>query len=130
MSISRKNRVFFRMTPRWVDRWFDSRKLLSWSADKAGMTSAEDLGELTLSSLRGEEGHQIKEVNRLVDWLEEYGKPDVVCLATGLLVGLARAIKSRLGVPVICTLSGEDGLLGFPALPFSSPIVGSPSTAL
>src|SRR5512137_401705 len=30
----------FRRTPRWIDRWLDSRRLLEWAGRKAGMTSA------------------------------------------------------------------------------------------
>ena len=109
--------ALFRKTPRWIDRWFDSRGLLEWAARKAGMTSARDLGEATLSMLQGEHGRQVKELDRLVDWLQtEPEKPDVVCLSNVLLAGLARSIKERLGVPVVCLLQDEDGFLdGLPS---------------
>jgi len=70
--------------------------------------------------LQGEEGRQIKELNRLVDWLGMHdNKPDVVCLSNILLIGLARCIKQRLGVPVVCLLQDEDGFLdGLPS-PYS-----------
>ena len=58
--------ALFRKTPRWLDSLFDSPKLLSWIGRKAGMTSARGLGEMTTSMLRGEQGQQIKELNRLV----------------------------------------------------------------
>jgi len=102
---------FFRNTPRWVDSVFDSRGLLRWSAGKAGMTTPEELGELTHSTFLGMEGNQAKEVERLVDQIEHHGKPDVVLLGTGLLVGLARPIEERLRVPAICALAGEDAFL-------------------
>jgi len=102
----------FRKTPRWIDRWFDSRKLLEWAGRKAGMTSARDLGETTISMLQGEHGRQVKELDRFVDWLvTEPEKPDVVCLSNVLLAGMARRIKERLAVPVICLLQDEDGFL-------------------
>ncbi|MEN6426293.1 MAG: glycosyltransferase family 4 protein [Phycisphaerales bacterium] len=102
----------FRRTPRWIDRWFDSRKLLEWAGHKAGMTSARDLGETTISMLQGEHGRQVKELDRFVDWLvTEPDKPDVVCLSNVLLAGMARRIKERLGVPVVCLLQDEDGFL-------------------
>lgn len=102
----------FRKTPRWIDRWFDSRKLLEWAGRKAGMTNARDLGETTISMLKGEDGRQVKELDRFVDWLvTEPQKPDVVCLSNVLLVGMARRIKERLGVPVVCLLQDEDGFL-------------------
>jgi len=102
----------FRKTPRWIDRWFDSRRLLEWAGRKAGMTNARDLGETTISMLRGEDGRQVKELDRFVDWLvTEPEKPDVVCLSNVLLAGMARRIKERLGVPVVCLLQDEDGFL-------------------
>jgi len=91
--------------------------LLEWAGRKAGMTSARDLGETTVSMLQGENGRQVKELDRFVDWLRtEPEKPDVVCLANILLAGMARRIKERMGVPVVCLLQDEDGFLdGLPA---------------
>jgi glycosyltransferase involved in cell wall biosynthesis len=109
--------ALFRKTPRWLDRLFDSPKLLTWVGRKAGMTSARDLGEMTVSMLRGEKGRQTKELDRLVEWLDRQdSKPDIVCLSNILLVGLAGPIKQRLGVPVVCLLQDEDGFLdGLPS---------------
>ncbi|MDP8242850.1 MAG: glycosyltransferase family 4 protein [Candidatus Hinthialibacter antarcticus] len=109
----------FRYTPRWIDRWFDSKSLLTAASKKAGMTKAEDLGELTLSTLKGEEGNQKKEVLRLVEWLKEDPRPDVICLSNGLLAGLARTIKNEVGCAVFCTLQGEDGFLDSLRPPFN-----------
>ena len=104
--------ALFRRTPRWIDRWFDSRRLLQWAGRKAGMTSARSLGETTLSMLHGEHGRQVKELDRLVDWLRaDEPKPDIVCLSNVLLAGMARRIRERLGVPVVCLLQDEDGFL-------------------
>lgn len=104
--------ALFRKTPRWIDKLFDSRKLLEWAGRKAGMTTARDLGETTISMLEGEEGRQVKELDRFVDWLQtEDGACDVVCLSNVLLGGLARRIKERLNVPVVCLLQDEDGFL-------------------
>jgi len=107
----------FRKTPRWLDRWFDSPRLLTWVGRMIGMTSAKDLGRTTVSMLHGEEGRQIKELNRLVDWLDmQENKPDIVCLSNILLLGLARRIKQRLSVPVVCLLQDEEGFLdGLPS---------------
>jgi len=104
--------ALFRKTPRWIDRLFDSRRLLAWAARKAGMTSARELGAATISMLQGEYGRQVKELDRLVDWMcANEQKPDVVCLSNILLAGLARRIKERLHVPVVCLLQDEDGFL-------------------
>ena len=104
--------ALFRKTPRWIDKLFDSRKLLNWAARKAGMTNARDLGETTISMLEGEDGRQVKELDRLVDWfVETQHDPGVVCLSNILLGGLTRRIKDRLRVPVVCLLQDEDGFL-------------------
>ena len=100
----------FRHTPDWVDRIFNTRSLLQMAAEKAGMTQAKDLGELTVSMLKGEEGQQQKELRKLIEWLKT-DKPDLVCLSNVMLIGLARQIKSELNIPVICTMQGEDGFL-------------------
>jgi glycosyltransferase involved in cell wall biosynthesis len=70
--------------------------------------------------LHGQEGRQIKELDRLVEWLgAQENKPDIVFLSNALLVGLARSIKSRLGVPVLCFLQDEDGFLDGLGEPYS-----------
>lgn len=100
--------ALFRKTPRWLDRLLDSPRLLKWAAGMGGMTEAAELGNLTLSMLRGEEGLQVKEVERLVSWLSTQEKPDVVHLSNALLLGVARRIKEELNVPVVCSLQDED----------------------
>ncbi len=102
--------AFFRNTPRWLDKFFDSSALLRAAAQKAGMTTPEELGELTLSMLRGENGHQSKELEKLIDWLRDQ-RPDVVCLSNSMLLGLVRRIRAELGATVICSLQGEDSFL-------------------
>jgi len=110
----------FQKTPRWFDKLLDSPGLLKWVGRLAGMTSAKDLGQTTTSMLRGEEGRQIKELDRLVEWLcAQDTKPDVVCLSNVMLVGLARRIKQRLVVPVVCLLQDEDGFLDALPSPYS-----------
>jgi glycosyltransferase involved in cell wall biosynthesis len=110
----------FRRTPRWIDRWFDARPLLEWAGRKAGMTRARDLGETTISMLQGENGRQVKELDRFVDWLRtEPQKPDIVCLSNILLAGMARRINEKLRVPVVCLLQDEDGFLDGLTAPYA-----------
>jgi len=112
--------AFFRRTPRWLDRLFDSPRLLRWIGRMAGMTSARDLGQTTISMLRGEKGRQIKELHKLVDWLQTHeNRPDIICLSNILLIGLAKTIKQRLNVPVACMLQDEDGFLDGLVSPYS-----------
>jgi glycosyltransferase involved in cell wall biosynthesis len=98
----------FRRTPWWFDRLLDSRPLLEWLSSRTGSTLPADLGGLTVSTLRGEEGHQRKEVEKLARWLADEVRPDVVQLSNVLLVGLARRLKKATGAKIVCSLSGED----------------------
>jgi len=98
----------FRRTSRRIDCLLDRPRILNWAARLAGMTNAGDLADTTLSMLRGEEGRQAKELERLVDWLKGIDKPDVILLSNILLSGLARRLKQTLRVPVVCLLQDED----------------------
>jgi glycosyltransferase involved in cell wall biosynthesis len=98
----------FRHTPWFVDRVLDRPGLLRWVARGGSRTRAEQLGELTVSMLRGEEGRQRKELEKLIRWLSDEIRPELIHLSNALLLGMARELGRRLSVPVVCTLSGED----------------------
>jgi glycosyltransferase involved in cell wall biosynthesis len=102
--------AFYRNAPGWLHRLLSRPSLLKLAAGAAGKTRAEDLGELTLSMLRGEHGNQARELDDLLRWLRQE-KPDVVCLSNALLAGMARRIGAELNVPVLCSLQGEDYFL-------------------
>jgi len=101
----------FRKTPQWLDQIFNSKTLLRWVAGKRGMTTPRQLGEITLSTLQAKDGPLAKEVDKVVDWFKEHGKPDVLLLSTVLLAGIGRAVREELGIPVLSFLQGEDGFL-------------------
>jgi len=98
----------FRHTPAFLDRPLDARPLLEWLSGRTGGARAADLGPLTISTLRGERGHQRKEVAKLARWLARDVRPDVVHLSNVLLLGLARSIREETGARIVCSLSGED----------------------
>jgi len=100
--------AFFRHTPWFVDALFDSPRLLAWLSRKSSALEAKQLGELTISTLQGEHGRQRKEINKLIHWLERDFKPEVVHLSNSMLAGAARPLRERLGVPIVCSLAGED----------------------
>ena len=102
---------WFRHAPRWLQRWLDSPRCLLAAARRASMTSARQLGEMTEESFRGVTGRQGEEWQRLMDWIRAEGKPDILSLSNGLLNGLAVAARRDLGVPVVCSLQGEDSFL-------------------
>ena len=98
----------FRHTPWFLDRLLDAPRLLNWVSRFAVRTEAQVLGELTVSMLRGEHGHQRKEVEKLVAWLADEIKPDIVQLSNVLLSGLVPRLRQRLRVPVLAALQGDD----------------------
>ncbi|MAF11798.1 hexosyltransferase [Candidatus Poribacteria bacterium] len=98
----------FRRTPWALDRLLDGRPLLNALSRFSSATSARDLGGLTVSILRGEHGRQSKELAKLVRWLRDEHRPDIVQLTNSMFVGMAGPIKDALGVPVLCALQGED----------------------
>lgn len=103
--------ALYRGSPGWLRDLLSSRRVLKWAAGRAAGTRAEDLGDVTLSMLRGEQGHQARELTELIAWLKSQARPEIVCLSNALLVGMVRRLKADLGVPVVCMLQGEDGFL-------------------
>ena len=100
--------ALFRRTPRLLDRLWDSKLALKLAARSSIQTSPKKLGELTVSMLRGEDGNQRKELEKLIDWLKTEPPFDVLSLPYTLLIGLAGPLREALGRPVCCTLQGED----------------------
>ena len=103
--------ALFRHTPAWMDKALDSKWLLKKAAAKSGMTSSRDLGEITLSTFRGEDGPLVKEVRKVVDWFHTHGKPDVILLSTIMLAGIGKVLRRELEIPVYGFLQGEDSFL-------------------
>ena len=102
---------WFRRAPDWLHRVLASQKLLQLLGRYAGNTRAEEVGEMTVSMLRGEEGHQAREVDELVSWLQQNHRGDVLSLSNVILAGMARRLKGALRVPIVCMLQGEDTFL-------------------
>lgn len=100
-----------RKIPGFLARWMASPWLLKKVSGSAVKISAADLAPMTVSLLQGMDGNQRSEVNRLVDWLADEFKPDVILLTNVLLSGIVPELKRRLQVPVVTTLQGDDVFL-------------------
>ena len=98
----------FRESPRWLDRLWDSKLMLKLASRSSISTSPKMLGEMTVSMLKGENGFQHKEIEKLTEWALHEPPPDIVSLPYSLLIGLAQPIKQALKRPIVCTLQGED----------------------
>ncbi len=108
----------FRHTPRAFDWLLNRPGLVNWVTRFSSSTSPEDLGALTVSILEGEDGHLRKELEKLVEWLSSHVRPDIVHLTNSMFLGMAREIRERLNVPVLCSLQGEDVFLEDLAEPY------------
>jgi glycosyltransferase involved in cell wall biosynthesis len=98
----------FRKTPRWLDRLWDSKTVLSLASRRSISTNPKMLGEMTVSVLKGEDGFQRKELDKFIDWVKHQAPPDVINLPYSLLIGMAAPLNEALNVPILCTLQGED----------------------
>lgn len=101
----------FRRVPALIDRLIDNPALLRWVSGFAIETRPQALGPLTVSMLAGQDGRQRKELDKLLDFLEAEERPEVITLTNSMLSGLAPALHQRLGVPITCTLQGEDSFI-------------------
>jgi glycosyltransferase involved in cell wall biosynthesis len=99
---------WLRNMPGWLDRLLSGRWLLRQASKFAIDTRAEELAALTISMLKGNEGFQRRQIERLLDWLQRSFRPDLVCLTNLLLSGVVPAVRQQLGVPVVGTLQGDD----------------------
>ncbi len=104
--------AWFRNAPRWVDDLLNHPSILKILGGFSSMTRSATTGELTHSMLRGEDGNQTKEIEKLLEWIRSLpAPPDAIFLSTGLLAGLAAPLRRATGVPVIASLQGEDSFL-------------------
>ncbi len=109
---------FLRRAPRFVNRLLDAAPLLRLATKRGVSVDPRQLGRLTVSMLRGADGPQQRPILELVQFLADDVSPEIVSLPNSLLIALATAVKRRLGVPVVCTLQGEDGFLDSLKEPF------------
>ncbi len=111
---------FLRNMPVFLEKMFDSAPMLKMAAQRAGTTRTEGLEEMTLNMIKGENAFPEKELNRLTDYLTKDGKPDVIHLSNALIIGLARQIKKKLDVKIVCSLLNEDDWIDEMAEPYQS----------
>jgi glycosyltransferase involved in cell wall biosynthesis len=97
-----------RRTPAILDKVWDSAAVIRAFAGRAVAVDPKFLGELTVSTLRGEDGFQAKEVGKLLAFLKAQPPYDVIVLPMSMLIGLAPPLRRELGRPIVCTLQGDD----------------------
>ena len=81
-------------------KFFTSRKPIQ--------VEAENLGNLTLSILKGENGNQKRSFNKAFKWIQEEAQPEIINFSNLLIAGLAPKFKNETKLPVVVTLQGDD----------------------
>jgi glycosyltransferase involved in cell wall biosynthesis len=99
---------FLRNMPSFMDKIFDSKPLLKIAARQAGATRTHGYEGLTLNMIEGGNAFRKDEVDRLVQHLVKGGKPDIIHLSNALIIGIAKHIKKRINVKIVCSLLNED----------------------
>jgi glycosyltransferase involved in cell wall biosynthesis len=100
--------ALFRRTPRFIDRLWDSPRVIAAFTGRGVSTDARLLGDLTISMLEGEHGVLRKEFEKLLEWTRDEAPPDVINLPNSLLIAMAEPLKRAFKRPVCCTLQGEE----------------------
>jgi glycosyltransferase involved in cell wall biosynthesis len=98
----------FRRVPQALVRWLDRPGLIRRVAKLGASTDPTGLGDMTHSILLGEDGFQAQELEKLVAWLRDDFRPDLIHLTNSMFAGFARTLKREVGAPVLCALQGED----------------------
>jgi hypothetical protein len=65
----------FRKLPRFLDRLWDSPRVIGLFAGRGISPDAKFLGEMTISTLQGERGVLRKEFDKLVEWTKDEPSP-------------------------------------------------------
>lgn len=107
-----------RLAARALDGLLSSRPMLNLASRFAVSTDPKSLGPLTVSVLAGMDGRQAGALRQLLTHLRGH-RPQIVCLTNSLLSGIAPAIKQELGVPVVCSLQGEEEFIGGLPAPYA-----------
>ena len=97
-----------RSMPVWMGQLFGSKSALRLAASFAGSTSADGMEGMTLSMIYGDDRAFLEQVDSLIDWIENHEQPDIIHFSSSLLTGIAKAIKQRIQIPIVCSLQDEE----------------------
>lgn len=113
---------WWRRVPRRLTTLLDRPGLIRWATKLSVSNDARELGALTLSMVRGEQGPHQAAIGELATFLQQLC-PDVVVFSNALLVGALRGIRERCPAPVYCLLQGDDVFLDALTPEFREPVV-------
>ncbi|MCC8094111.1 MAG: glycosyltransferase family 4 protein [Tannerellaceae bacterium] len=94
--------------PSWLRKILSSAFLLKIASSLSGSTSAKGTEGMTIAMITGKDAAFNREVESLVRWIKEQEKPDIIHLSSTLLIGVAKAIRQQMSIPVICSVQDEE----------------------
>ena len=99
----------FRKLPNFLTNWLDRPSVVKFFTSRRPIqVEAENLGNLTLSILKGENGNQKRSFNKAFKWIQEEAQPEIINFSNLLIAGLAPKFKNETKLPVVVTLQGDD----------------------
>ncbi|HLN19552.1 MAG TPA: glycosyltransferase family 4 protein [Bacteroidales bacterium] len=111
---------FMRNMPSFFDKILDSPPMLKMASKRAGTTRTEGMEGMTLNMITGKNAFPEKELDRLLGYISKEGKPDIIHLSNALIIGLARQIRTKMDVKIVCSLLNEDDWINDMAEPWQS----------
>jgi hypothetical protein len=125
-NVSRQQQVFFGGISVYLEQhmpWYRrTRRLLEVVVDAPEVIRAftsgsiavdpKQLGAMTVSTLRGVDGNQRKEIDKLIEFVSADAPPDVINIPYTLLISLAAPLKRALGRPRICFSKARRSPIG------------------
>lgn len=99
--------AWWKFVPRILTRWLDSPAIIRRATRRAVGNDARQLGSMTVSMLRGEEGPHRQAINEFVDYVRQL-RPDVICFSNSMLCPPLRTLRQSFKGRTYCVLQGDD----------------------
>jgi glycosyltransferase involved in cell wall biosynthesis len=97
-----------RRIPRFFEKILNSKMALRFASDLSGTTSAKGMEDMTLSMIKGDDKNFVEQCEKIIHWIENHERPDIIHLSTSMLIGIAKAIKNGVDIPIVCSLQDEE----------------------
>ena len=94
-------------TPLWLSKMIGAEKILGFASSLSGTTSAKGTEKMTHSMLTGGNPSFNHQIDEMMKWIES-DRPDIIHLSSTLLIGIAKSLKQRVDIPIVCSLQDED----------------------
>ena len=94
--------------PSFLEKLLNSPFVLRLASSLSGTTSAKGMEQMTLSMIKGDDINFEIQTEKLIDWIVNHDRPDIIHLSSSMLIGIAKAIKNQIDIPVVCSLQDEE----------------------